>query len=169
MPRVDVCSDARDGCATSSDIRTRLPALEPRVSASACTDIRGNAMRWGSAIRNGQNLVVRRILILILILQCTTDPNRSVAWLREIERLQIEQHGQNNDPSGSKIDSEELVSNMANIYISSTTPARHGLPWSADEENELRKEVQEGLTFAEIASNHERSLGAIQQRVNLHG
>ena len=101
--------------------------------------------------------------------QCTTDPNRRAAWLCEIERLQIEQRRQNNDPNGSIIDSEELVSNMANIYISSTTPARHGLPWSADEENELRKEVQEGLTFAEIASNHERSLGAIQQRVNLHG
>ena len=101
--------------------------------------------------------------------QCTTDPKRRAAWLCEIERLQIEQRRQNNDPNGSKIDSEELVSNMANIYISSTTPARHGLPWSADEENELREEVQEGLTFAEIASNHERSLGAIQQRVNLHG
>ena len=59
MPRVDVCSDARDGDATSSDIQTRRPALKTRVSASACTDIRGNAMRWGSAIRNGQNLVVK--------------------------------------------------------------------------------------------------------------
>ena len=79
----------------------------------------------------------------------------------------MEQLGQKIDPHGSSIDSEELVSNMANIYISSTTPARHGLPWPADEENELRKEVQEGLTNAEIASNHQRSLGAIQQRVNL--
>ena len=99
--------------------------------------------------------------------QCTTDPNRRAAWLCEIERLQMEQHRQKIDPHGSSIDSEELVSNMANIYISSTTPARHGLPWSADEENKLRKEVQEGLTNAEIASNHQRSLGAIQQRVNL--
>ena len=61
MPRVDVCSDARDGDATSSDIRNRRPALKTRVSASACTDIRGNAMRWGSAIRSGQNFLVRRI------------------------------------------------------------------------------------------------------------
>ena len=101
--------------------------------------------------------------------QCTTDLRHKAAWLREIERLQIEQQGQNNDPNGCNIDSEELVSNMANIYISSTTPARHGLLWSADEENELREEVQEGLTDAEIASNHERSLGAIQQRVNILG
>ena len=45
MPRLNARSDARDGGATSSDIRTRHPALEPRVSASACTDLRGNAMR----------------------------------------------------------------------------------------------------------------------------
>ena len=62
MPRLNARSDARDGGATSSDIRTRYPALETRVSASACTHLRGNAMRWGSAIGKGQNLVVRRTL-----------------------------------------------------------------------------------------------------------
>ena len=61
MPRLNARSDARDGCATSSDIRTRHPALEPRVSASACTHLRGNAMRWGSAIRICQNFLVRRM------------------------------------------------------------------------------------------------------------
>ena len=60
MPRLNARSDARDGGATSSDIRTRHPALEPRVSASACTDLRGNAMRWGSAIRICRNFLVRR-------------------------------------------------------------------------------------------------------------
>jgi len=60
MPRLNARSDARDGGATSSDIRTRHPALEPRVSASACTYLRGNAMRWGSAIRICQNFLVRR-------------------------------------------------------------------------------------------------------------
>ena len=64
MPRLNARSDARDGDATSSDIRTRHPALEPRVSASACTYLRGNAMRWGSAIRKGQNLLVRRIVCM---------------------------------------------------------------------------------------------------------
>ena len=61
MPRLNARSDARDGDATSSDIRTRRPALKTRVSASACTHLRGNAMRWGSAIRIGQNFLVRRI------------------------------------------------------------------------------------------------------------
>ena len=61
MPRLNARSDARDGGATSSDIRTRHPALEPRVSASACTDLRGNAMRRGSAIRKGQKFLVRRM------------------------------------------------------------------------------------------------------------
>ena len=61
MPRLNARSDARDGDATSSDIRTRHPALETRVSASACTHLRGNAMRWGSAIRICQNFLVRRI------------------------------------------------------------------------------------------------------------
>ena len=59
MPRLNARSDARDGGAPTSDIRTRRPALEPRVSASACTDLRGNAMRWGSAIRKWCFLVVR--------------------------------------------------------------------------------------------------------------
>ena len=61
MPRLNARSDARDGGAPTSDIRTRRPALEPRVSASACTDIRGNAIRLGSAIRNWRNFLVRRI------------------------------------------------------------------------------------------------------------
>jgi hypothetical protein len=60
MPRLNARSDARDGGVTSSDTRTRHPALKTRVSASACTHLRGNAMRWGSAIRIGQNFLVRR-------------------------------------------------------------------------------------------------------------
>jgi hypothetical protein len=60
IPRRYARSDARDGGAPTSDIRTRHPALEPRVSASACTDLRGNAMRWGSAIRICRNFLVRR-------------------------------------------------------------------------------------------------------------
>ena len=60
MPRLNAHSDARDGHATSSDIRTRHPALVPRVYASACTDLRGNAMRRGSAIRKGQKFLVIR-------------------------------------------------------------------------------------------------------------
>ena len=57
MPRLNAHSDARDGHATSSDIRTRHPALGPRVYASACTILRGNAMRRGSAIRKGQKFL----------------------------------------------------------------------------------------------------------------
>ena len=56
MPPPNARSDARDGGAPTFDIRTRRPALEPRVSASACTDLRGNAIRWGSAIRRWRNI-----------------------------------------------------------------------------------------------------------------
>jgi hypothetical protein len=45
------------------------------------------------------------------------------------------------------------------------TPLRHGLPWSADEDNRLRAEFRAGEAIAAIAAAHERKIGAITARL----
>ncbi len=44
-------------------------------------------------------------------------------------------------------------------------PARHGLSWSADEDDRLRAAFQAGDAIAAIASAHERKIGAITARL----
>jgi hypothetical protein len=44
-------------------------------------------------------------------------------------------------------------------------PPRHGLSWSADEDDRLRAEFQAGEAIAAIAASHERKVGAITSRL----
>jgi hypothetical protein len=44
-------------------------------------------------------------------------------------------------------------------------PLRHGLSWSADEDDRLRTAFQAGDPIAVIASAHERKIGAITARL----
>jgi len=44
-------------------------------------------------------------------------------------------------------------------------PGRHGLSWSADEDDRLRAAFQAGDAIAAIASAHERKIGAITARL----
>jgi hypothetical protein len=92
--------------------------------------------------------------------RCSTEPRRRAAWLCEIERLQMESQ------------QEELVSNMANMSIPSATPAstsRRGSRWSEQEENQLRQEIESGVTLEEVATIHRRTPGAIQERASRLG
>jgi len=44
-------------------------------------------------------------------------------------------------------------------------PVRHGLSWSADEDERLRAAFQAGDAIAAIASAHKRKIGAITARL----
>ena len=47
------------------------------------------------------------------------------------------------------------------------TPVNAGEPWSPEEDNQLRGEVQSGMPTGKIAAAHKRSMGAIKSRVAL--
>lgn len=47
------------------------------------------------------------------------------------------------------------------------TPSNAGKPWSLEEDDRLRSEVQSGMPTRKIAAAHERSKGAITSRIAL--
>lgn len=49
------------------------------------------------------------------------------------------------------------------------TPSNAGKPWSLEEDDRLRSEVQSGMSARKIAVAHERSRGAITSRIALLG
>ena len=48
-------------------------------------------------------------------------------------------------------------------------PANAGMPWSPDEDDELAKEFETGMTIREIARAHQRTGGAVQARLEKLG
>ena len=48
-------------------------------------------------------------------------------------------------------------------------PANFGKPWSDNEDGDLRNEFADGLTLAEIAAKHARTLSSVRLRLEKHG
>jgi predicted transcriptional regulator len=42
---------------------------------------------------------------------------------------------------------------------------RHGLKWTEEENDQLIKEVMDGMVLHEVAKNHQRTVGAIKSRI----
>jgi DNA helicase II / ATP-dependent DNA helicase PcrA len=90
------------------------------------------------------------------------QPKRLTSPRPPVRRPRPQAQGRLSDPAAAPPDRQQAHKERINA---AGTPRRHGLSWSAEEDDRLRAEFQAGDAIAAIASAHKRKISAITARL----